>query len=231
MADWRKNNFLSALTYFIIMRSLNFVFILFVFAIIMPSCNEDPYTYALIETDFGTMKAKLYNSTPNHRDNFIKLAEEGYYDDLLFHRILPNFMIQGGDPDSRNAAPGQMLGLGGPDYLIDPEIGAPHKRGALAAAQKPNLEKKSSGSQFYIVQGQKWDDASLNRIEQQYNITFSEEDRQMYKEIGGAPFLDGSYTVFGEVVEGLEVIDKIATQRRGNNDRPVEDIKMKITIQ
>jgi cyclophilin family peptidyl-prolyl cis-trans isomerase len=195
------------------------------------ACNQDPYTYAVIETDFGEMKVQLYNSTPNHRDNFIKLAEEGFYDDLLFHRVIPNFMIQGGDPDSRNARPNQTLGMGGPGYLIDPELGAPHKRGALAAAQAPNPEKKSSGSQFYIVQGQTWDDPTLDNIEQQNKITFSPEDRQMYRETGGSPFLDGNYTVFGEVVEGLEVIDQIAAQQTGAGNRPVQDIRMKIRIQ
>lgn len=204
--------------------------VLFMLAM-MSACNQDPYTYAVIETDFGNMKVRLYNSTPKHRDNFIKLAEEGYYNDLLFHRVIPNFMIQGGDPDSKNARPGQMLGMGGPGYLIDPEIGAPHKKGALAAAQAPNPQKRSSGSQFYIVQGQTWDDQMLDNIEKQNQITFSPEDRQMYKETGGSPFLDGNYTVFGEVVEGLEVIDKIAAQQTGPNDRPVQDIRMKISVQ
>lgn len=195
------------------------------------SCEKDPFTYAIIETDYGVMKARLYNSTPQHRDNFIKLAEEGYFDDLLFHRVIPNFMIQGGDPDSRSARPGQLLGRGGPDYLIAPEIGAPHKTGALAAAQSPNPEKKSSGSQFYIVHGQKWDDKALDQIEQQYKITFTPENRQLYKEVGGAPFLDGNYTVFGELVEGLDVVEKIATQQKDRNNRPVEDVRMKITIE
>lgn len=215
------------------MRSLKILIAVFLILIIgvISACNQDPYTYAVIETDFGKMKVRLYNSTPKHRDNFIKLAEEGYFDDLLFHRVIPNFMIQGGDPDSRNARPGQMLGMGGPGYLIDPEIGASHKKGALAAAQAPNPQKRSSGSQFYIVQGQKWDDQALDNIERQNKITFSPEDRQMYKEVGGSPFLDGNYTVFGEIVEGLEVIDQIAAQETGPNDRPVQDIRMKISIQ
>lgn len=213
------------------MKSIKFLLVIFLSLGILSACNQDPNTYALIETDFGNIKVRLYDSTPKHKENFIKLTEEGFYDDLLFHRVMANFMIQGGDPDSKNARPGQMLGMGGPGYLIDPEIGAPHKKGALAAAQAPNPEKKSSGSQFYIVHGQTWDDNALNNIERQYKITFSPEDRQMYKEIGGAPFLDGNYTVFGEVVEGLEVLDKIATQQTGANDRPVEDIRMKISIQ
>ncbi len=212
------------------MRSPKIFMLIFLIAGMMSACNKDSNTYAVIETDFGTMKVLLYNSTPKHRDNFIKLAEEGYFDDLLFHRVIPNFMIQGGDPDSKNAQPGQILGMGGPGYLIDPEIGAPHKRGALAAAQAPNPDKKSSGSQFYIVHGQTWDDQVLNNIERQNNITFSPEDRQMYKEIGGSPFLDGNYTVFGEIVEGMDVVDKIAAQNTGPNDRPVQDIRMKVRL-
>lgn len=212
------------------MKSLKFLFYLFILFGITTACNQDSNPTVIIETEFGQMEARLYDSTPKHRDNFIKLVKEGYYDDLLFHRVMPNFMIQGGDPNSRNAPPQQVLGFGGPDYLLDPEIGAPHKVGALAAAQSPNPEKKSSGSQFYIVHGQKWDDNSLNQIEQEYNITFSPEDRQMYKEVGGAPFLDGNYTVFGELVSGIDVVAKIVNQQRDANNRPVSDVKMKIRI-
>ncbi len=212
------------------MKSLKFLLSLFIFAGIISACNQDPNTYVIIETDFGKMEAQLYNTTPKHRDNFIKLVKEGFYDDLLFHRVMPNFMIQGGDPESKNALPQQPLGMGGPGYEIDAEIGAPHKVGALAAAQAPNPEKKSSGSQFYIVQGQKWDDATLDKIEQQYKITFSPEDRQMYKEVGGAPFLDGTYTVFGELISGMDVVEKIAAQARDAADRPAQDVKMKIRI-
>ena len=195
--------------------------------------KEDPHTYALIETDYGTMKVMLYNTTPKHRDNFIKLAKEGFYDSLLFHRVIKGFMIQGGDPESRHASPSQPLGMGGPGYTLDPEIGAPHLRGALAAARQPdavNPQKRSSGSQFYIVQGRTFTDAELDRIESQNGIKYSPEQRKFYKEIGGAPFLDGNYTVFGEVVEGLEVVDKIANTPTGPSDRPLQDIRMKITI-
>lgn len=197
---------------------------------ILSSCNQDDATYAEISTDFGTMKVMLYNSTPKHRDNFIKLAKEGFYDGLLFHRVINGFMIQGGDPDSRNASPGQQLGMGGPGYLIDAEIGSPHLRGTLAAAQAPNPQKRSSGSQFYLVQGQPMTDEALDEMERRKNIVYSPAQRQLYKEIGGTPFLDNDYTVFGEIVEGLEVIDKIANVPTGDGDRPVEDVKMTIKI-
>ncbi|HRD82208.1 MAG TPA: peptidylprolyl isomerase [Saprospiraceae bacterium] len=205
-------------------------YILFIIsAFILASCG-DGNRYALIETEYGNMKVMLYNTTPKHRDNFVKLAKEGYYDDLLFHRIIPNFMIQGGDPDSRNAAPGAMLGMGGPGYQIDAEIGSPHLKGALAAARDQNPEKRSSGSQFYIVQGQRVDDNVLNGLEQQKGIRYSPEQRQLYREIGGAPFLDGDYTVFGEVVEGLDVLDKIAAVPTAPGDRPLQDVKMKVKL-
>jgi len=201
--------------------------ILFMAAI---GCNSDPYTYAMIETEFGDMKIKLYNSTPLHRDNFIKLAKEGFYEDLLFHRVMNEFMIQGGDPDSRTASPQQQLGMGGPGYQIDAEIGALHLKGALAAARTPNPEKRSSGSQFYIVHGRAVSDAELDQIQQMRNITYSPEQRQLYKELGGYPSLDFEYTVYGEVVEGLEVIDQIATVTTGQANRPVQDVKMNIRI-
>lgn len=205
-------------------------YILFIIsAFILASCG-DGNRYALIETEYGNMKVMLYNTTPKHRDNFVKLAKEGYYDDLLFHRIIPNFMIQGGDPDSRNAAPGAMLGMGGPGYQIDAEIGSPHLKGALAAARDQNPEKRSSGSQFYIVQGQRVDDNVLNGLEHQKGIRYSPEQRQLYREIGGAPFLDGDYTVFGEVVEGLDVLDKIAAVPTAPGDRPLQDVKMKVKL-
>ncbi len=205
--------------------SLSLISLLF-----LGACNTDKTTYALIETEYGDMKVMLYNSTPKHRDNFIKLVKEGYYDDLLFHRVIRGFMIQGGDPDSRNAAPGAPLGMGGPGYEIDAEIGAPHLKGALAAARNQNPAKRSSGSQFYIVQGQPVDDNSLSSLEQQKGIRYNPEQRKLYREIGGAPFLDGDYTVFGEVVEGLEVIDKIAAVPTVPGDRPMQDMKMKIRI-
>ncbi|GJM36266.1 MAG: peptidyl-prolyl cis-trans isomerase [Saprospiraceae bacterium] len=204
---------------------------LLVMGTLLSSCQPaDEHTYAEIETDFGNMKVMLYNTTPKHRDNFIKLAKEGFYDGLLFHRVMAGFMVQGGDPDSKNAAPGQMLGQGGPGYQIEAEIGSPHFKGTLAAARTQNPQKLSSGSQFYIVQGQPIDDASLDNIQNQKNIQYNEQQRQLYKEVGGAPFLDNDYTVFGEVVEGLDVIDKMAAVQTDGNNRPLEDVRMKVRI-
>lgn len=194
------------------------------------SCQKDEFTHAEIITDFGNIEVILYNSTPRHRDNFIKLANEGYYDDLLFHRVVNGFMIQGGDPDSKDAAPGQALGRGGPGYKIDAEIGAPHLRGALAAARDGNPLKQSSGSQFYIVQGRPVKDEALDQMEAQKNIKYSPEQREVYKNEGGSPFLDGEYTVFGEVVSGMEVVDQIAGMDTDPNNRPLEDVRMKVRI-
>jgi len=200
---------------------------------LLTSCSSETVHYVNIETDFGTMKAELYNSTPKHRDNFLKLAREGFYDDLLFHRIIQGFMVQGGDPESKGAAEGVRLGTGGPGYLIDAEIGAPHFKGALAAARTggaSNPEKKSSGSQFYVVHGSKQTDQSLDGIQSMKNITYNESQREKYKSIGGTPSLDQDYTVFGELVEGFDVLDKIAAVQKDGSDRPLKDVKMKVTI-
>ncbi len=197
------------------------------------SCGGgDPYTYANIETDFGTMKVRLFNSTPQHRDNFIKLANEGFYEDLLFHRVINGFMIQGGDPDSKDAPLTKRLGGGGPGYQIPAEIGAPHVKGALAAARTggpQNPEKKSSGSQFYIVHGKPVNDAQLSQFEKSKNITYNPKQKELYKKLGGAPFLDMEYSVFGEVIEGMDVIDKIAAVPK-QGERPTQDVKMKVSI-
>jgi cyclophilin family peptidyl-prolyl cis-trans isomerase len=232
------------------------------------------------------LKVRLYNETPQHRDNFLKLVKEGYYNDLLFHRVIRDFMIQGGDPASRGAAPGIRLGGGGPGYTVPAELNPKffHKKGALAAARtgdQVNPEKRSSGSQFYIVQGKVFRPGELDTLEanmnlglqqniaQQYftaaqeelnkyrqennqaafekrvaeirnkadsvwqatpKIKLSAEQRQAYTTNGGTPHLDGGYTVFGEVVEGLEVIDKIASVQTDQNNRPVTDEKMQIEI-
>jgi len=192
--------------------------------------------HALIHTDLGDMEIKLYNETPKHRDNFIKLAKSGYYDGTLFHRVINGFMIQGGDPDSRNAEPGVMLGNGGPDYTIPAEFMPEkhfHKKGVLAAAREPdqvNPQRASSGSQFYIVQGQVYSDSILNVFHEKYHVNFTEEQYKAYSTVGGTPHLDGGYTVYGEVVSGLDVIDKIAAVMTDNNDRPIKDIKMSIKI-
>ena len=239
----------------------------------------------LIKTDFGDMKVELYNETPKHRDNFLKLVNEGFYNGLLFHRVIKEFMIQGGDPTSRNAKPDQQLGGGGPENKIDNEINAKflHKKGALAAARtgdQVNPEKKSSGSQFYIVQGVVLPANNIAALEKKGNemlaqsymrqlaqtkndslkiykqsgnqaaLTYligrlqneamamvaktpfklTEEQKKIYTTVGGTPHLDGGYTVFGEVIEGLSVIDSIAAQPKGANDRPLKDIKMEIKV-
>ena len=202
------------------------------FGFIFSACDSGP-AHAIIETDYGNMKVLLYDSTPRHKENFIKLAKEGFYDDLLFHRVIKDFMLQGGDPQSKNAAAGVGLGEGGPGYTLEHEIGSPHFKGTLAAARQSdfvNPEKKSSGSQFYIVHGRAVNDQMLDQIEQRQGIKYNEAQRKLYKEVGGTPFLDNDYTVFGEVVEGMDVIDKIAHAPTGQNDRPLEDIKMKIRI-
>ena len=208
--------------------------ILFCFIILVSlnSCSEGK-TLAEIETDFGTITIELYESTPLHKENFIKLVKEGFYDDLLFHRVMQGFMIQGGDPNSRGAAPEVRLGSGGPGYKIPAEIGAPHFKGALAAARQPdtvNPEQQSSGSQFYLVHGTIPTAQMLDVMETQKGITYNESQRAKYLEIGGRPDLDMDYTVFGEVVDGLDVIDKIAAVATKPDNRPIEDVKMKVRI-
>lgn len=190
-------------------------------------------TMVLIETSLGNIKVKLYDSTPQHRDNFIKLANDGFYDGTLFHRVIPNFMVQGGDPNSKNAQPGQPLGMGGPGYTIPAEIGAKHFRGALSAARQPdqvNPQKASSGSQFYIVQNGPVPPQQLDFIAQQKNIQYTQEEKDYYINYGGYPGLDNDYTVFGMVTEGLEVVDKIAYAQKDGRDRPIEDISMKVSV-
>lgn len=236
-----------------------------------------------IQTPMGDIVVRLYDETPLHRDNFLKLVREGFYDGTLFHRVIKDFMIQGGDPASKDAPADKLLGGGGPGYEIAAEIkdGMYHKRGALAAARQGdnvNPERKSSGSQFYIVYGQVFNDEELKLFEQQQrkkkvqeafhqlaeehrseiaqlrrdrntaglerlqsrlaeeaekNVPLtglSDEQKRIYSTIGGTPHLDGQYTVFGEVVEGLDVVEKIQTVATGTANRPQEDIKMKMTI-
>lgn len=235
-------------------------------------------TVVLMQTSLGDVEIILYNETPKHRDNFIKLVNDGYYDGVLFHRVIKNFMVQTGDPDSKNANSNKHLGGGGPDYTIEAEFMYPkrfHKYGALAAARtgdQVNPDRRSSGSQFYIVTGDKYTDDQLSKMEQQvinrqYQDYFRklqaenirelqslyksgnkealdsliqqlqdrtttecrpsgipDEIRQAYTTVGGTPHLDGQYTVFGEVVKGMEVIEKIQNAETGVNDRPKEDI-------
>lgn len=238
----------------------------------------------IIETSMGNIVIKLYDGTPLHRDNFLKLAESGFYDELIFHRVINNFMIQGGDPESKNAEPNKMLGSGDPGYLIDAEIVYPkyfHKKGALAAARTNNPQKKSSGSQFYIVQGKVYTNEEVDMMEQSVinqktqtimrkymephrevymrlqqtgdsegmkklqeevmkeasgelelieAFKIPEEVRTAYTTIGGTPHLDDAYTVFGEVVEGLDVIDKIAAVETNGQDRPLQNVVMKMKV-
>ena len=188
-------------------------------------------TKVLIQTSKGGITVVLYDDTPKHRDNFIKLVEEAYYNDVLFHRVISQFMVQAGDPDSKNANPGQMLGNGGPGYTIEAEFNDKyfHKKGALAAARTGdniNPEKRSSGSQFYIVQGQVLTDMQLDAYEKRMGTSFSKQQRDAYCTVGGAPHLDGAYTVFGEVTEGLHVIDKIAGVVTDKQNRPLEDVRI-----
>lgn len=245
-----------------------------------------------IKTDLGEMKAILYDQTPKHKENFIKLVKDGFYDSLLFHRVMQGFMIQGGDPDSKYAGPGQRLGVGGPGYTVPAEFISSlfHKKGALSAARQPtevNPDRASSGSQFYIVQGQVLNDAELSQFagpnyqaigqaiqylrtalpDHDLNREFqeaydqggdeafeqkvlasvdrleeatgrklqsppmSDEAKEAYQTIGGTPFLDQDYTIFGQVIEGIEVIDAIAAVQTAPGDRPVEDIRMYISIE
>lgn len=238
-----------------------------------------------IETEYGVMKVRLYDETPIHRDNFVKLSNEHYFDGTLFHRVIDGFMIQGGDPDSKGAKEGQRLGEGGPGYRLPAEFreGIYHKRGVIAAAREGdqvNPEKKSAGSQFYIAQGkvytkeelmqmvekrnqrlkssifqelQKENTDSLIKFQtnaemdkmtalidqikldvdsifEQKKMKLTDEQVELYTTIGGIPHLDGNYTVFGEVIEGLNIIDSIAKVDRDQFDRPLKDVKMTIKL-
>ena len=180
----------------------------------------------------GDMTVRLSDSTPLHRDNFLKLVKVHYYDSLLFHRVIKDFMIQGGDPNSRNAKPGEALGMGGPGYRVPAEFRQTlfHKKGVIAAARDNNPEKASSGSQFYIVQGKVFSDAELDNLETgRMKRKIPSEQREVYKTLGGTPHLDQEYTVFGEVVKGAEVLDKIAavkTSKGADRDRPLQDVKI-----
>lgn len=236
-----------------------------------------------IQTMLGDIIVRLYDETPIHRDNFLKLAREGYYDGTLFHRVIKGFMIQGGDPDSKGAPAGKMLGVGGPDYTLEAEIKSDifHKRGALAAARQGdevNPERRSSGSQFYIVWGDIYNEGQLRQFSKQLRMQkvqdafnalaaehkaeimqmrrdrnrpalqalqdqlvaeaeskvgkegLTEEQLQLYSTLGGTPHLDGQYTVFGEVEEGLDVVEMIQGTATGRADRPIDDIEMRMVV-
>jgi peptidyl-prolyl cis-trans isomerase B (cyclophilin B) len=201
--------------------------------IVAPVAKADGSLRIKISTDSGIIIVRLSDSTPLHRDNFAKLVKEGFYDSLLFHRVIPQFMIQGGDPTSKYAQPGMMLGNGGDNLSRIPAEFKPslyHKKGVLAAARDGNPEKASSACQFYLVEGKLWTDEQLNMMEQQEGVKYTPEQRINYKTIGGTPHLDGAYTVFGEVETGIEVIGKIANVSRDTNNRPLGDIRMKMEI-
>lgn len=193
-----------------------------------------------LTTDFGTMVLKLYDSTPLHRDNFIKLVQSGFYDSLLFHRVISGFMIQGGDPTSKYADSTAMLGGGAlPGDRIPAEFKSKffHKKGALAAARDGNPERASSNCQFYIVQGNRVPADQLSQQEQSVkansgnaNFKYTAAQKEVYERIGGTPFLDQNYTVFGEVISGLDVIDKIAAVEKNPGDRPKKDVRMKMRM-
>lgn len=208
-----------------------------------PMCATAKVSYTVeatpkvkISTDFGDMIVSLYNRTPQHRDNFLKLAKEGFFDGTLFHRVINKFMIQGGDPESKDAPADKQLGSGGPGYTVPAEFDFPdlyHKKGALSAARQGdnvNPQKASSGSQFYIVQGKRTMPEELQQLEKRANVKYTPEQIETYRSIGGTPFLDASYTVFGEVVEGLNVVDSIAVVATKPGDRPVEDVKMTVSV-
>jgi cyclophilin family peptidyl-prolyl cis-trans isomerase len=185
-------------------------------------------------TDSGTMVIRLSDATPLHRDNFLKLVKSGYYDGVLFHRVISQFMIQTGDPDSKGAPAGKPLGNGGPGYTIPAEFRPAlfHRKGVIAAAREGdqvNPSKASSGSQFYIVQGKKFTDGAMDTLERRRNIVIPADQREVYKTIGGSPHLDQQYTVFGQLIRGEEVLDRIAstpTSKAADRDRPLQDIRI-----
>lgn len=198
--------------------------------------KKEKRSVVLLETSVGDIRVALSDDTPIHRDNFLHLAASGYYDGTLFHRVIKDFMIQGGDPDSKNAPSGKLLGEGGPGYTLPAEFQLPylyHKRGALAMARlgdAENPEMRSSGSQFYIVWGKVFNQSGLKNVQAQLNqqsgggIRISYDMSLDYQQVGGSPHLDGQYTVFGEVVKGLDIVDKIQCKSTDNHNRPLEDV-------
>lgn len=193
--------------------------------------------YVRIRTSYGDCIIRLYNETPKHRDNFIKLVKKGFYNGTLFHRVIQNFMIQGGDPDSKDpqkAKPGAELGNGDVGYTIPAEFRDSlfHKRGVLAAARDDNSAKASSGCQFYIVEGKRFTDGKLDTLEQTRlkGRKIPTWQREYYKSVGGAPHLDQNYTVYGEVVSGIDMVDRIAAVKKDANDRPLQDVPMMVEL-
>ena len=200
--------------------------------------GQEPRTEVVLETTEGDIRIALFNETPRHRDNFVRLASEHVYDSLLFHRVIRNFMIQGGDPDSRHAQPGQLLGDGDLGYTIEPEFRLPdiyHRRGMVAAAREGddvNPEQRSSASQFYIVWGKKFSTQDIEKVQHRldtmtnHRVKMTPEMIQAYRHTGGTPHLDGQYTVFGEVTEGMDVVERILRKDTDDYDRPIEDVRI-----
>jgi peptidyl-prolyl cis-trans isomerase B (cyclophilin B) len=214
------------------------LFALFAGALLLTSCQKKN-VHVVLETTMGNIELKLYDLTPLHRDNFRALVKEHAFDSLLFHRVIRDFMIQGGDPDSKYAEPGKVLGDGDRDYTVPAEFrledGIFHRRGVLAAAREGddvNPEQRSSAMQFYIVWGRVFDDEGLDRIQIRLDartdgrVKLTPEMREVYKTVGGTPHLDGQYTVFGEVVSGLDVVDAIQQVATDANDRPLTDVRI-----
>ncbi len=221
------------------MKRLNLLLIVLCLSIITLAKKKTPVAQCTgrvvtIVTTEGTLKVRLYDSVKQHADNFFKLASQGYYDSTLFHRVINSFMIQGGDPNSRKAPAGQALGNGDIGYRVPAEFMTTqyiHKKGALCAARDGNPEKASSGCQFYIVQGKAATDAELSQNEQRKGIKYTDAQKEVYKTWGGTPFLDNDYTVYGEVIEGLEILDKIAQVKTAPGDRPLVDVRVvKMTV-
>lgn len=220
------------------MKRIVTIIVLIAIITLVTSCKKKE-NLVVMETNKGNIELKLYDATPLHRDNFKNLVEEGAFDSLLFHRVIKNFMIQGGDPDSKHAEPGVLLGEGDRPYTIPAEFrleeGICHRRGALAAAREGddvNPEQRSSAMQFYIVWGKVFNDEQLDYVQKRIDnytdgrVNLTPEMREVYKTIGGTPHLDGQYTVFGEVVSGLDVVDAIQQSATDTNDRPLEDVRI-----
>lgn len=192
------------------------------------------YQYVRVTTIYGQCIIRLYNETPKHRDNFIKITKAGVLNGTLFHRIIQNFMIQGGDPDSKNAKPGIPLGDGGLKYTIDAEFNDSlfHKRGVLAAARDDNPKKASGSTQFYIVEGRRYTDDEMDKLEagRLKGFKIPESQRAVYRSIGGTPQLDHAYTVFGEVVTGIDMVDRIDALPKDTHDRPLQDVSMTVEL-
>jgi len=210
------------------------VFTLILLLIAVTAFSKPKNYYVRIKTAYGTCIIRLYNETPRHRDNFIKLTKQGFYNGTLFHRVIQNFMIQGGDPNSKNAKPGEALGNGDLKYTIPAEFRDSlfHKRGVLAAARDNNPAMASSASQFYIVEGKRLTDEDLDKLiaGRLKGRKIPESEREYYRSVGGTPQLDQTYTVYGEVVFGLDMVDRIADVKKDKRDRPLNDVPMTVEL-